>query len=109
MPTTATPDTAVPDTARPDTDIERDIAGAVDTLFEGHFAVLIVNSDVTTFEEVVRALGALFGYPPDDAYALALEAHHTGEAVVAVLARQPARAAVGALRRRHVPARMEPV
>ena len=76
-------------------------------LLDDLYAVVILDSDRTTFAEVEAACVALFGYTPDEAAALALKVHTTGEAVAAVMARQPATEAIGALRRGNVRARMD--
>jgi ATP-dependent Clp protease adapter protein ClpS len=85
------------------------IVEQVGEVFDHLFAVIIMNSDFTTFAEVEGACVTLFGYTPDDAAALAMKVHTTGEAVAAVIAEQEARRAVRALRRWNVRSRVEPV
>ncbi|HVX20975.1 MAG TPA: ATP-dependent Clp protease adaptor ClpS [Acidimicrobiales bacterium] len=93
----------------PGVDADEEMADKVRDLFGGHYAVIIMDSDFTTFAEVETACMALFGYTADEAAALSMQVHTTGEAVAAVLAEQPARAAVRQLRRRNVLSRVEPV
>jgi ATP-dependent Clp protease adapter protein ClpS len=93
----------------PGVDADREIAGKIGDLFDGHHAVVIIDSDFTTFAEVEMACIALFGYTADAAAALALRVHTTGEAVAAVMAEAAAHAAVRELRRRNVLARVDPV
>lgn len=81
---------------------------AVDEIFDGRYAVVIMDSDFTTFAEVEGACVTLFGYTAADAAALAMRVHTTGEAVAAVLSEEGARRAVGSLRQRNVRARAEP-
>ncbi|HTX62902.1 MAG TPA: ATP-dependent Clp protease adaptor ClpS [Acidimicrobiales bacterium] len=87
--------------------LERDVAGEVEALFGGDFAVIIMDSDFTTFDEVERACMALFGYTRPEAEALSMRVHTTGEALAAVLPESAARQAVQQLRRRNVLARVE--
>ena len=89
------------------TDIEQEMADKVRGLFGDDFAVVIMDSDYTTFDEVERACIALFGYSRDEAKALSMKVHTTGEALAAVLEEVPARRAVRQLRRRNVLARVE--
>ena len=96
---TATPPAVIP---------ADDLAETIDGIFERHWAVVIMDSDVTTFAEVEGACISLFGYTAPAAAALAMRVHTTGEAVAAVLAEAEARRAVGSLRRRNVRARAEP-
>ncbi len=97
--------------ALPDVEIqegaEEDIAEKVRDLFGEDFAVVIMDSDFTTFDEVERACMALFGYSRPDAEALAMRVHTTGEALAAVMPEAAARRAVRELRRRNVLARVE--
>jgi ATP-dependent Clp protease adapter protein ClpS len=93
----------------PGVDADEEIAGKVRDLFDGHYAVVIMDSDFTTFTEVEDACTSLFGYTADEAAALAMRVHTTGEAVAAVMAREPARVAVRQLRGRNVRARTEPI
>jgi len=86
---------------------EEDIAAKVRDLFGEDFAVVIMDSDFTTFDEVERACMALFGYSRADAEALAMRVHTTGEALAAVMPEPAARRAVRELRRRNVLARVE--
>ncbi len=87
--------------------VEEEIAEKVGTLFDGHYAVIILDSDFTTFAEVEGACIELFGFTPEEAAALAMKVHTTGEALAAVLAEAEARRAVRSLRTRNVRARME--
>lgn len=97
--------------ASPDVEIreraEEDIAEKVRDLFGEDFAVVIMDSDFTTFDEVERACMALFGFSRSDAEALAMRVHTTGEALAAVMPEGAARRAVRELRRRNVLARVE--
>lgn len=90
-------------------DAEEDIAGKVRDLFGQDFAVVIMDSDFTTFDEVERACMALFGYSRPEAEVLAMRVHTTGEALAAVMAEDPARRAVRQLRQRNVLARVEKI
>ena len=81
---------------------------AVEEIFDGRYAVVIMDSDFTTFAEVEGACVTLFGYTAAEAAALAMRVHTTGEAVAAVLGEDEARRAVGSLRKRNVRARAEP-
>jgi ATP-dependent Clp protease adapter protein ClpS len=90
-----------------DVQAEQEIGDKVRELFGDDFAVIIMDSDFTTFEEVERACVALFGYTVDEARALSAKVHTTGEALAAVLDEAPARRAVRQLRRRNVLARVE--
>jgi ATP-dependent Clp protease adapter protein ClpS len=92
-----------------DRTVEDDVASKVRSLFDEDFAVIIMDSDFTTFDEVERACMALFGYSRPDAEALSMRVHTTGEALAAVLAEPKARQAVRQLRRRNVLARVEKV
>lgn len=86
-----------------------DLAGSVDEIFDDRYAVVVMDSDFTTFAEVEGACVALFGYTAEAAAALAMRVHTTGEAVAAVLGEHDAHRAVGSLRRRNVRARAEPL
>lgn len=88
---------------------EEEIADLVGDLFDNHYAVIIMDSDFTTFAEVEGACVALFGYSADEAAALAMRVHTTGEALAAVLADTEAHRAVRTLRSRNVRARIERV
>lgn len=88
-------------------DAEEDVAEKVRDLFDQDFAVVIMDSNFTTFEEVERACMALFGYSRPEAEALAMRVHTTGEALAAVMAEAAARQAVRQLRQRNVLARVE--
>jgi ATP-dependent Clp protease adapter protein ClpS len=79
----------------------------IDVLFGDRYAVIIMDSDDTTFAEVERACVELFGYTGSDAAALAMRVHTTGEALAAVMGQREARAAVRTLHRRNVRARSE--
>ena len=95
----------------PDVEVDRaaeeDVAAKVRDLFGEDYAVIIMDSDFTTFDEVERACMALFGYSRADAEALAMRVHTTGEALAAVMPEAAARRAVRELRRRNVLARVE--
>ena len=52
------------------TEAEREMADNGRGLFGGDFAVVIMDSDYTTFDEVERACIALFGYSRDEACGL---------------------------------------
>lgn len=95
--------------AAPDRVDEEEIARKVGEALGDRYAVVIMDSDRTTFAEVEGACVALFGYTPDDAAALAMKVHTTGEAVAAVMDEDGARRAVRALRRWNVRARVERV
>jgi len=97
----------VPSHADADVVVDEDIAGKVGQLFDGHYAVIILDSDFTTFAEVEGACIELFGFTPDEAAALAMKVHTTGEALAAVLPEGEARRAVRSLRTRNVRARIE--
>ncbi|MGH8979917.1 MAG: ATP-dependent Clp protease adaptor ClpS [Acidimicrobiales bacterium] len=88
-------------------DAEQDVAGKVRDLFGQDFAVVIMDSDFTTFDEVERACISLFGYSRPDAESLAMRVHTAGEALAAVMTEERARQAVRRLRRRNVLARVE--
>ncbi len=97
----------------PDVEVDRaaeeDVAAKVRDLFGEDYAVIIMDSDFTTFDEVERACMALFGYSRPDAEALSMRVHTAGEALAAVLTELEARQAVRQLRRRNVLARVEKV
>jgi ATP-dependent Clp protease adapter protein ClpS len=76
-------------------------------LFDHDFAVIIMDSDFTTFDEVERACILLFGYTRPEAEALSMRVHTTGEALAAVLPEERARQSVRQLRARNVLARVE--
>jgi len=99
----------VPAVTTPDATEQDWVAEQVGEVFDDLYAVVIMDSDVTTFAEVEGACVTLFGYTPDEAAALAVKVHTTGEAVAAVLAQDRARQAVRSLRRWNVRARIEPV
>jgi ATP-dependent Clp protease adapter protein ClpS len=86
---------------------EEEVAEKVGTLFDGHYAVIVLDSDFTTFAEVEGACIELFGFTPEEAAALAMKVHTTGEALAAVLPEAEARRAVRSLRARNVRARLE--
>jgi ATP-dependent Clp protease adapter protein ClpS len=75
--------------------------------FDGDWAVIIIDSDFTTFDEVESACIALFGYTRPEAEALSMRVHTTGEALAAVQPQEQARASVRRLRARNVLARTE--
>ncbi len=89
--------------------VEGDIAAKVRELFGEDYAVIIIDSDFTTFDQVERACISLFGYSRPDAEALSMRVHTAGEALAAVLAEKEARRALGQLRGRNVLARVEKV
>lgn len=91
------------------TGTEEDVADKVRELFGEEWAVIIVDSDFTTFDEVERACIALFGYSRPEAEALSMRVHTAGEALAAILPEEGARQAVRQLRRRNVLARAEKV
>lgn len=95
--------------AQIDDDVLEDVAGKLKELFGEDYAVIIMDSDFTTFDEVERACMALFGYTRAEAEALSMRVHTTGEALAAVLVEEAARRAVRQLRRRNVLARVEKV
>lgn len=97
---------SLPD-VEPRTDIDGEVAEKVRELFGQDFAVIIMDSDFTTFDEVERACMALFGYSRPEAEALSMRVHTAGEALAAVLPEDTARGAVRRLRRRNVLARVE--
>lgn len=86
---------------------EDDLARSLDEMFDGEFAVIIMDSDFTTFDEVERACIALFGYSRPEAEALSMRVHTTGEALAAVMDETRARRSVRQLRQRNVLARAE--
>lgn len=86
---------------------EDDLARSLDEIFDGEFAVIIMDSDFTTFDEVERACIALFGYSRPQAEALSMRVHTTGEALAAVMDETRARRSVRQLRQRNVLARAE--
>ena len=90
-------------------ELDGDVADKLHELFDKDLAVIIMDSDFTTFDEVERACIALFGYTRPEAEALSMRVHTTGEALAAVLPEEPARQAVRQLRRRNVLARVEKV
>jgi ATP-dependent Clp protease adapter protein ClpS len=98
---------AVPSLASADVAVEEDVAETVGRLFDGHYAVIILDSDFTTFAEVEGACIELFGFTPEEAAALSMKVHTSGEALAAVLPEAEARRAVHSLRARNVRARME--
>jgi ATP-dependent Clp protease adapter protein ClpS len=89
--------------------VEDDVAQKVRELFGEDYAVIIMDSNFTTFDEVERACIALFGYSRAEAEALSMRVHTTGEALAAVMGEAKARLAVRQLRQRNVLARVEKV
>ena len=87
--------------------VEQEVAGKVGELFDRHYAVIILDSDFTTFAEVEGACVALFGYTAEEAAELAMKVHTTGAAMAAVMPATEARQAVRSLRARNVRARLE--
>ena len=90
-------------------ELDEDVEIKLRELFGKDFAVIIMDSDFTTFDEVERACIALFGYTRPEAEALSMRVHTTGEALAAVLPEHEARQAVRSLRQRNVLARVEKV
>jgi ATP-dependent Clp protease adapter protein ClpS len=88
---------------------EEDVADKLEQLFDRDFAVIIMDSDFTTFDEVERACIALFGFTRAEAEVLSMRVHTTGEALAAVLPEHEARQAVRKLKMRNVLARVEKV
>ncbi len=88
---------------------EQDLDGQVGEVFDDLYAVVILDSDLTTFAEVEGACVSLFGYTNEEAAALAMRVHTTGQAVAAVLERKDAARAVRDLRRWNVRSRLEKV
>lgn len=88
-------------------ELEDGIAEKLRSLFDEDFAVIIMDSDYTTFDEVERACISLFGYTRSEAERLSMRVHTTGEALAAVLPEAEARQAVRKLRSRNVLARVE--
>lgn len=86
---------------------DEDLADQVGQVFDDLYAVVILDSDYTTFAEVEGACVTLFGYTPDEAAALAMRVHTTGQAVAAILAKTAAQQAVRSLKRWNVRARIE--
>jgi ATP-dependent Clp protease adapter protein ClpS len=95
--------------ATPDLVTATDIESSIGDLFANHYAVVILDSDFTTFAEVEGACVVLFGYTPADAAALAMTVHTAGEAVAAVMGEHEARKATRSLRRWNVRSRLEKV
>lgn len=87
--------------------VEGDLARTLDEMFDREFAVIIMDSDFTTFDEVERACIALFGYTRAEAEMLSMRVHTTGEALAAVMEESGARRSVRQLRQRNVLARAE--
>jgi ATP-dependent Clp protease adaptor protein ClpS len=46
------------------------------------YHVILLNDDDHTFDYVIRMLKALFGYPEEKGYQMALEVHLTGRVIV---------------------------
>lgn len=88
-------------------DAEKEVASKVRDLFGEEFAVIIMDSDFTTFDEVEHACMALFGYSKAEAESLSMRVHTAGEALAAVMPEDRARQSVRQLRRRNVLARVE--
>jgi ATP-dependent Clp protease adapter protein ClpS len=93
--------------AMPDTTHDTTIEQAVDDLFDDAFAVVILDSDTTTFDEVELACVEMFGFTRSAAHELALHVHHRGSAVAAVLPRHAAEEAARQLTARNVRSRLE--
>ena len=88
---------------------DQDLDHQVGEVFDDLYAVVILDSDLTTFAEVEGACVSLFGYTTGEAEALAMRVHTTGQAVAAVLGRKEATRAVRDLRRWNVRSRLEKV
>jgi ATP-dependent Clp protease adapter protein ClpS len=86
---------------------DEDLAHQVGEVFDDLYAVVILDSDHTTFAEVEGACVSLFGYTAEEAAALAMRVHTTGQAVAAIMPKDMARQAVRSLRRWNVRARIE--
>ena len=95
--------------ATPDLVTDVHIESSIGDMFANHYAVVILDSDFTTFAEVEGACVVLFGYTPGDAAALAMTVHTSGEAVAAVMGEDEARKAARSLRRWNVRSRLEKV
>jgi ATP-dependent Clp protease adapter protein ClpS len=102
-------DSNVNQSTLPDLDEEQHVGDKVRDLFGDDYAVIIMDSDFTTFDEVEQACMALFGYTRTEAQALSARVHTTGEALAAVMAHREALQAVRRLRSRNVLARAEKV
>ncbi len=103
----ATMATATTPLGAPGTVVEEEVGQQIDDLFDDRYAVIILDSDVTTFAEVEQACMELFGYSGPEAAALAMRVHTTGAALAAVMAEGDALLAVRQLRQRNVRARSE--
>ena len=88
-------------------ELDEDVEIKLRELFGKDFAVIIMDSDFTRFDEVERACISLFGYTRSEAERLSMRVHTTGEALAAVLPEAEARQAVRKLRSRNVLARVE--
>ena len=97
------------DQAAADVIEDQDLGDQVGEVFDDLYAVVILDSDLTTFAEVEGACVSLFGYTSEEAAALAMRVHTTGQAVAAVLGRRDAARAVRELRRWNVRSRLEKV
>ena len=103
----ATMATATTPLGASETIVEEEVGQQIDDLFDDQYAVIILDSDFTTFAEVEQACMELFGYSGSEAAALAMRVHTTGEALAAVMAEGDALLAVQQLRQRNVRARSE--
>lgn len=54
------------------------------------YNVIMFNDDVTPFEYVIIVLNALFDYPIEEGFAIAMHIHQNGSAIVATLPMQEA-------------------
>src|SRR5579875_3120986 len=91
----------------PGTLLDERTDGDLSDPFADDWAVIIMDSDFTTFDEVERACMALFGYSRPEAEALSMRVHTTGEALAALQPEHQARSSVRRLRARNVLARAE--
>jgi ATP-dependent Clp protease adapter protein ClpS len=87
---------------------EPDLREVLDDALADLWLVEVLNDDVTTFEAVITALCEIFGHTRQAAERLAWQVHEEGSAVVAVLTKSDADAAVAELHRRLIGARSRP-
>lgn len=57
---------------------------------DSFYNVIMFNDDVTPFEYVIIVLNALFDYPIEDGFAIAMHIHQNGSAIIATLPMQDA-------------------
>jgi ATP-dependent Clp protease adapter protein ClpS len=79
-----------------------DVALLVDSAFDTLWKVTILDSDKTTYDEVIVSCIVLFGFTPANALQLAHQVNDTGEADAHVCSEQEANQFVVALRRYNV-------